>query len=151
MKLSSANLGNSVSPVSSNGCGPERAQVELGGLWRPREVGHAQDRLVFELADEREDLPVRRREQRQGAPAEGAVAAAQGDRALHPVQQRGRRALLRLDVASLVPVDGVHDDRRKETGGIRAREAAVAIRCPRIGVTTFCRQDDVVAHPVSSP
>ena len=112
------------------GAALERAQVELGGLWRPRQVGHAQDRLVLELADEREDLPVRRREQRQGAAAEGAVAAAQRDRALHPVQQRGRRALLRLDVASLVPVDGVHDDRRKKTCGIRAREAAVAIGRP---------------------
>ena len=70
------------------------------------------------------------------------------DHPLHPVEQRGRRALLRLDVDRLVAVDRVHDRRREEPRRIGAREAGVAVAGPlhRRADAVAVAEIDVVAH-----
>ena len=57
------------------------------------------------------------------------------DQPAHPVQQRMRRALLRLDVHGLIAVDRIHDHGRVEPGRVAAREAA---RCDRRSTASAC-------------
>ena len=98
------------------------AQLEVAGLRVAREIVDAQDRLALELAQIGQDLAVARIEEGERAAAEGAPAAADGDQPLHPVQQRARALLLRLDVDRLVAEDRVLDRRRRRAACGLARE-----------------------------
>ena len=66
----------------------EGREVQLGGLSRAREVGHAEDDFVFERPQVREHLAVAGFEEEQLPAAEGAARAADGEHAAHPVQKR---------------------------------------------------------------
>ena len=82
------------------------------------------------------------------AEREHGMLLAQGDEALHPAQERGRRAQLRLDVDGLEAVDGIHQRRRIELREVRAREAAVPVAGPvhRRADAVAVAEVDVVAH-----
>ena len=73
---------------------------------------------------------------------------AQGDHVAHPVEQRGRLALLRLHVDRLVPVHRIHDHGAVQLGRRGAREARVAVRGPLHGRAhaVAVAQVHVVAH-----
>ena len=81
--------------------------------------------------------------------AKTGCCLAQRDEAVHPAQQRGRRAQLRLDVDRLVAVDRVHQRRQVELREVGAREAAVAVARPlhRRADAVAVAEVDVVAHP----
>src|SRR6266851_8871471 len=74
------------------------AEVELDGLGGAGEIVDGQDRLAPVLADVGEDAVVDGPQEAQGAPPEDPGLLAGGDEVLHPVQQRGGRAQLRLDI-----------------------------------------------------
>ncbi len=123
-------------------------QIELDRLRVARQVDHAEDRLARMGADVGEDLAVARIDELQRAAPEGLMRAADGDEPLHPVQQRGRRAGLRLDVDGLVAVDRVHDRRQVELLRIGAAETGIAVGRPlhRRAHPVTVAEIDVVAH-----
>ena len=120
----------------------------LRGLDGGRQVGDHQHRVVEVLPREGEDPPVAGLDELDGAAAEGRMRLPHGDHPPRPVQQRGRRAFLRLDVDGLEAEHRVHHQRRAQALRIRAREAAVAIPGPlhRRPHAMPIRQVDVVAH-----
>ena len=105
-------------------------------------------RLLLVTADVGQHLAVVGADELDAAAAEHRVLPAQRDHALHPLQQRRRRALLRLDVDRLVAVDRVHDDGEVEPGRIGAREAGIAVAAPlhRRAHAVAIAEVDVVAH-----
>ena len=70
--------------------------------------------------------------------AEDRMLLAQRDHPLHPVEQRERRALLRLDVDRFVAVDRIHDrgkeqpspDRQREKPPLRSLLHCIGVRTP---------------------
>ena len=115
---------------------------------RARDVGNAQNRLVAQLAHIGEHRAVGRADEGQRAAAEHLGRLAHADQPLGPVQQRGERARLRLDVDGGEAVDRVHDAGQVELRRIGAREAAVAVRRPlhRRAHAVAVAEIDVVAH-----
>src|SRR6476659_5964580 len=126
----------------------EARKVELHRLHVVREIGHAEDRVAFVLAKIDENPGVGRLEKPQRADAEHWEELAQADEVLHPLQQRGAIAFLRLDVDRLVTVDGVHDHRTVEARRIRTGEAGIPIAGPlhRRPDAISVAKVDVVAH-----
>ena len=88
-------------------------------------------------------------EEAQSAAAEGAPRATGRDQPLDPVQQRGGRATLRLDIDRLEPVHRIHDRRQIQTRRIRPRKPPVAIERPlhRRAHAVAIAQKDIVPHP----
>src|SRR5438309_7950960 len=82
------------------------AEVELDGLGRAGEIVDGQNRLALVLADVGEYAVVGGAQETERPPAEHPRLLAGPDEVLHPVEQRGRRALLCLDIDRLVAVDG---------------------------------------------
>ena len=114
--------GSSVPPDISTGTSPayfDRSSVT--GCIVAGQVGDDEDRIFgLEPAEEREDVAVVRPQELDRAAAERPMLLAQRDHPAHPVQQRERRSLLRLDVHRLVAVDRIHDQRRVEPRRIGA-------------------------------
>ena len=79
-------------------------KIQLDGLRRARDIGDAKDDVVIEVAQIRQNLAVLRVEETQTPASERGVAASHRQHAAHPVQQRVRIALLRLDVDRLIAV-----------------------------------------------
>ena len=136
-------------PKSSTGhAAGEGGEVELDRLAGAGEVVDAEDDVLGERADVREDLRVLRPQHAVVAEAEDRVLLAQLDEAAQPAQERGRQAQLRLDVDRLEAVDGVHQRRQVELGEVGAREAAVPVAGPlhRRPDAVAVAEVDVVAH-----
>src|SRR6266446_8732680 len=131
------------------GVAAPRAQVELHRLGRSGQVVHRDQDLALVLAHVREHTLVGRTEEVQRAAAEHGRLLAYRDQALHPVEERGRGALLGLHVDGLVAVDRVHDQGEVEARGVGAREARVAVARPlhRGADAVAIAEIDVVAHP----
>src|SRR5438552_18486656 len=105
-------------------------EIELDRLCRAREVGHAQDDLVAVFAQIGEDLAIGGTQKPERAPPERLKALAHREDASRPVEERPRRARLRLDVHHFVAVDLIYDRLEIQPLRIRAREARVALGAP---------------------
>ena len=127
----------------------ECLQIELGRLHAPRQVDHDQDRLAIVAPQVRQHLAVRTADELDRSAAEHAMLLAHRDEPLHPVEERKRIALLRLDVDRLVAVHRIHDRRREQARRVGAGEPGVAIAAPlhRRADAVAIAEVDVVAHP----
>ena len=124
------------------------AQVQFHPLGRARQVAHAQHGFVLGRAQEGQDLAVAGVKEPERAAPEAFAPAPHRDHALHPVEQAGGRAQLRLHVHRLEAVDRVLDRRQVQAGGVGAGKAAVAVLAPLHGGAhaVAIAQKDVVAH-----
>ena len=105
-------------------------KVDLCRLGLARQVGDAEHRLGLVVPKIGEDLAIARIEQFDLAPAEQRMALAHRDHPLHPVQKRGGRGVLRLDVDRLETVHRVLDRRQVELLGVGAAEPGIAVGRP---------------------
>src|SRR5579884_3991012 len=130
-----------------------RGEVELHGLSRAGAVVDAQHDVLLPGADVGEDPRVLGALRLVGAQPEDGVLLAESDEALHPAEQRVRRAQLRLDVDRLEAVDGIHEGLEVELGPVGAREAGVAVARPlhRRAHAVPVAQVHVVAHAYLVP
>src|SRR6266542_3236779 len=87
------------------------AQVEQDGLRRPREVIDAEHGFALVTPRESQNLPVLRVEEFERPAAEYMMLFPHHYHLAHPVQQRRRVAMLRLDVDRLIAVNRVHVQR----------------------------------------
>ena len=127
----------------------EGGKIELHGLQGACEIGHAKDVHALPRAHVGQHLAVARIQEMQLAAAEqAAVAAAHGDDAPRPVQQRMRIGFLRLDVDRRIAEHRIGDRRQHQRLRIGAREAAVAVVGPlhRRAHAVAVAQMHVVAH-----
>ena len=124
----------------------QAAQVELDVLRPPGQVRDDEDALLAQLAQVGEHLAVVRKEELERPAAEGLVALAQRDHALHPPEQRVGVRLLGLDVHGAVL--GVADHRQIQLLRVGPGEAGVSVGAPlhRRADAVSVAQVDVVAH-----
>lgn len=126
----------------------EAAQVELDRLREARQVVHAQDDVVAELADERQHRRVARADLGEAAQTERRVLLADQDHPPDPLQHRVGVAQLRLDVGDLVAVHRVLVERQVHPLRVGRGEPAVAVGRPlhRRPDAVAVTEPDVVAH-----
>src|ERR1700733_6327118 len=126
----------------------EAAQIELDRLSGAGDIVNAQDQIILERTQVREDAGVRGLDRLVGPEAEHGVLLAERDEAMQPAELRGRGAELGLDVDGLEPVHRVHQRWCVQLREIRSAEAAVAVSRPLHGRPhpVAVAEEYVVAH-----
>ena len=105
----------------------ELGKIEFQRLGRARQIGDAEDYLAFPQPQIGDHLAVGRVKKPQGAAPHRPVRPARRDEALGPVQQRGGRAALGLDIDRLEPVNRVHDRRQIELRRVGPGKPAIPV------------------------
>src|SRR6187431_27364 len=84
-----------------------RTEIELGRLYEPREIYHAQQHFIRIGAHVREHRPIVGVQELERPSSERAITLSHANDATRPFQERSRQSLLRLDTDRLKPIHRV--------------------------------------------